>query len=212
MLRFILAAVVLIIIVVGVGIVFLTGGGSSDKAPQPVAEATPAPVGSGPPEQALAAYVEQTLGKPFFEDCTKAQPATDTGKICSIAKGERDNFRAYMLGPVALPPTQWAIMENAGGQWKLNVAVPITRDNAAVPGTPWPLRTGVDLVVVGADPCVNVREGPALAQRAIDCIRDGTKIRLTAGPAAQDNFQWWQVEGRTGWIVGDFLRYPDAAQ
>jgi hypothetical protein len=57
-----------------------------------------------------------------------------------------------------------------------------------------------------------VREGPSLNQKAVDCIKDGTKVRLVAGPSAADGIQWWQVEGRTGWISGDYLRYPDAAQ
>jgi hypothetical protein len=27
-----------------------------------------------------------------------------------------------------------------------------------------------------------------------------------------DGLQWWQVEGRNGWVAGTYLRYPDAAQ
>jgi hypothetical protein len=104
------------------------------------------------------------------------------------------------------------MQQSAPGQWTLASAQNLTPDVAAVPGIPWPLRTGVDVVVAGANPCVNVREGPSLNQRAVDCIRDGTVIRLAAGPTAADNIQWWQVSGRTGWVSGDFLRYPDAAQ
>ena len=31
-------------------------------------------------------------------------------------------------------------------------------------------------------------------------------------PSNADNLIWWQVEGRTGWVAADYLRYPDAAQ
>lgn len=170
--------------------------------------------GSGPAEQALARYVEATLGKQFKEDCGTADPAADVGKICSIFRGERGTERAYILGPTFSEPIQWAFLQQSGGQWNVVHTPAITRDNSAVPGVPWPLRIGVDVVVVapGSPPCLNVREGPALNQRAVDCIGHGTRIRLSAGPTAADNYQWWQVEGRTGWVVSDYLRYPDAAQ
>jgi hypothetical protein len=46
--------------------------------------------------------------------------------------------------------------------------------------------------------------------RAVDCIRDGTRIKLSAGPTEGDRIIWYQVEGRTGWVSADYLRYPDA--
>jgi hypothetical protein len=188
------------------------GGGSDDKE-EPTPEPTAGPAGSGPAEQALARYVEQTLMKPFVEDCTKTDVARDVGKICSTFRGERGNQRAYIIGPTFSEPSQWVVLEDrGGGQWAVAGTTVLNADTAAVPGIPWPLRTGVDLVVVGANPCVNVRVGPALNQQAVDCIRDGTRVRLTAGPTAADGINWWQVEGRSGWVSGDFLRYPDAAQ
>ena len=78
-----------------------------------------------------------------------------------------------------------------------------------MPGIPWPLGAGVE-VVVKAGGCLNVREGPGLSQKAVDCIADGAKIKLAAGPQVVDNIAWWQVEGRSGWVAGDYLRYPDA--
>ena len=193
------------------GFVSACGGGSDNTEPTPGPTDTPAVGSPGSPEQALAAYVQTTLQKEFVADCTKATAATDAGKICATAKGERDNLRAYTLGLVSSEGSQWVILLNAGGQWTVASTQAITPDNAGVPGVPWPLRTGVDVVVVGSNPCVNVREGAGLGAKAVDCINDGTIIRLTAGPAPADNFQWWQVAGRTGWVVSDYLRYPDAA-
>lgn len=186
------------------------GGGGDKKEPAPQPTATPP--GSGPAEQALARYVETTLGKPYFEDCSKADTQRDVGKICSIFRGERGNLRAFVLGGTFSEGTQWAILEEKGGQWSVIQTPPITRDTAGIPGIPWPLTTGVDLVVAGAAPCLNVREGPALNQKAVDCIRDGTTIRLASGPATGDGLHWWQVAGRSGWVAGEFLRYPDAAR
>jgi hypothetical protein len=203
-----------VVIVVIIAVLLFSGGGGDKKTTE--AEATPVTTpeasGSGPAEQALAKYVQTTLNKGFIEDCAKAQVGADLGKICSIFKGERATQRAYILGLVSSEASQWAILDNQGGQWQVVPSPAITKDNAGVPGIPWPLRTGVDIVVVGASPCVNVREGPSINQKAVDCISDGTKIRLTAGPTPADGLIWWQVQGRTGWVVADYLRYPDAAQ
>ena len=186
------------------------GGGGDDAPPTPVP--TPAPEFSGPAEQALARYVETTLMKGFVEDCTKADSQNDAGKICSTFRGEREGVRAYALGQTFSEGIEWAFVGQNAGQWAVVHTVKLTPDNRGVPGIPWPLRSGVDLVVVGADPCVNVREGPSIQQRAVDSICDGTRIQLGGGPAMGDGFQWWQLAGRTGWVVADYLRYPDAAQ
>ncbi|MPZ48970.1 MAG: hypothetical protein GEU75_06615 [Dehalococcoidia bacterium] len=188
----------------------LACGGGGD--PEPTPEPTAAPLGSGPADQALALYVETTLDKDFVEDCSTADAQRDVGKICSVFRGEREGLRAYVLGQTFSEGLQWAILGQNGGQWSVVHSLQLTSENRGVPGIPWPLRVGVDLVVVGADPCVNVREGPALNQKAVDSICDGATVRLGSGPAPGDNFQWWQIEGRTGWVVADYLRYPDAAQ
>lgn len=188
------------------------GGGDGPPA-EPSPTATPESRLSGPAEQALAAYVETTLGRPFKEDCGSAQAAIDAGKVCSIFRGERGNERAYILGLTFSEPTQWAILRQQGGQWAVVHTPAITPDNAGVPGVPWPLRVGAEVVVIGAEPCVNVRTEPRIdPNNAVDCIRDGSRIRLAAGPARSDNFEFWQIEGRSGWVVSDYLRYPDAVQ
>jgi len=193
---------------------FLACGGGGGDSNDPTPEPSPTQAASGPAEQALARYVETTLQRQFVEDCTKADVAKDTNKICATFRGERANQRAYVVGPTFSEPTQWVILEDkGGGQWAAAGTTLLNADAAAVPGIPWPLRTGTDLIVVGVKPdCLNVREGPALNQKAVDCIAEGAKIRLSAGPLLADNINWWQVEGRSGWVSGDYLRYPDAAQ
>jgi hypothetical protein len=186
------------------------GGGGE---PTPSVTETPDPsTEANSPEGVLRAHVQATFQREFVADCAQAVVATDAGKVCATAKGERDNLRAYTLGQVASEGIQWVILQLLNGQWSVAKTQQITRDNAAVPGVPWPLKTGVDVVVVGADPCVNVRPGPGLAAPPLDCVNDGTVLRLSAGPAPADNLEWWQIEGRSGWIVSDYLRYPDAAQ
>jgi len=224
---YISGAILLVAIVI---VAFAFFGKSDDKTKQPAVVAQPTAVAqpdgqaavpgatgaaagpAGNPVEAVGAAVQRLVAKPLIDDCTKADPGRDAGKLCATAKGEREGRRAYAVGPIAGAPTHWFIVENQGGQWVVSQTISLTPDNAAVPGVPWPLKVGADVVVVGAAPCVNVREGPGLNQKAVDCIRDGTRIKLTAGPTNADNLVWWQVEGRTGWVAADYLRYPDAAQ
>ena len=186
-------------------------GGDAKPLPEPTPVPTVAAAPSvGGPEAVLARHAETTYQKPLVEDCTKADVAKDVGKICAAFRGERGQQRAYVVGLTFSEFTDWVILENSGSAWNVVSTLKITPDNAAVRGIPWPLRTGVEVVVSGTGQCLNVREGPGLSQKAVDCIADGVKIRLAAGPQIVDNIQWWQVEGRTGWVAGDYLRYPDA--
>ena len=194
------------------GVACFGGGGGADSPPAETPEPTSAAGVPGSPEQALARYVQQTLQKPFVEDCTRADVAVDVNKVCASFRGERDQQRAYVLGLTFSEFTEWVILEKQGSEWKVASTSALNADTAAIPGIPWPLRTGVDVVVAGAQPCLNVREGPALNQKAVDCISDGATIKLSAGPLVADGFQWWQVQGRAGWVAGDFLRSPDAAR
>jgi uncharacterized protein YraI len=79
-----------------------------------------------------------------------------------------------------------------------------------VPGIPWPLTVGAEVVVTSTGQCLNVRDGPGLAMTAIDCLEDGRTIKLGEGPEEVDDFQWWRIDGRDGWVAADWLRYPDA--
>jgi hypothetical protein len=163
--------------------------------------------------------VETTLNKGFVEDCSTADAQRDVGKICSVFRGERNGQRAYVLGPTFSEGQQWAFLAPGNNnQWSVVHTVMLTPDSRGVPGIPWPLALNQDVVVVGVGACgsagngLNVREGPALNQRAVDCLSERTVIKLGAGPATGDNIQWWQVAGRAGWVSADYLRYPDAAQ
>jgi hypothetical protein len=200
------------IVAVLLSLMVLACSGDSGNTAEPTPEASPTPSASGPAEQALGQYVESMLGKAYVEDCSKADAQRDAGKICSVFRGERGNTRAYALGPTFSEGTQWAFLQERGNQWSVVYSQPITRENAGIPGVPWPLTQGAEAVVIGAAPCLNVREGPGLNQKAVDCIADGAKIKIGAGPAMGDNIQWWQVEGRSGWVAADYLRYPDAIQ
>jgi len=197
-------------------VMFCGGDGSTDSASgsEPTPEATQQPGGAPAGiDEALAAFVRARMNAEYAGDCSQAQTGQAAGKVCSIKRGERDNVQAYVLGPALSEPTQWALLEQRGGSWQVVYSPKITPDTRVVPGIPWPLRIGAEVVVIGTGACLNVRTEPKIAPgNAVDCIADGTRIKLASGPVDMDGIQWWQVEGRTGWVASDYLRYPDASQ
>jgi hypothetical protein len=190
------------------------GGGKSGGTANATPEATATEVGD-PAIAALAAHVTASTSEEYAGDCAGLDPAAAANKACSMAKGERNGQRAYLIyKDAAKTPDHWAILAQANGVWQVVATQQLTPANASVPGVPWPLAIGAEVIVVGLapDPCLNVHEGPQLSAKAVDCINEGAKITLAAGPQVADHIAWWQVQGRTGWVAGDYLRYPDAAQ
>jgi hypothetical protein len=197
------------------------GGGGGNPTPA----ASPTASGGNAQEQAIGAYVRTTLNMEYAGDCATTVPGgpaqtpgagatvpPTANRLCSVKRGDREGVAGYVLGQPLSEPTRYIFLEQRGGQWQVTYSPAITADTRAVPGIPWPLRPGAEVVVIGTGDCLNVREGPALNQAAVDCIKDNTRIRLASGPAESDNRQWWQVDGRSGWVAADYLRYPDAAQ
>ena len=169
------------------GLLLACSGGGEDAEPTPAPTETPAGPGTGSPEAALAGFVQTTFSKQFVPDCSKAVVATDAGKVCSSARGERDEHARLRSRPRRL-------RRSATGRSSRTPAAPgpscthrRSRRQRGVPGIPWPLRTGVDVVVAGTGNGLNVRTGPGLNAAAVDRIDDGTVIRLSAGPAPADN-------------------------
>lgn len=200
----------------------------------PTAEPTPTQTGANAAEVAIGNYVSSTLGQTYAGDCSAAsvnqqptesptaaggpastpapasEPAPAGGTLCSQSRGEREGVSAYVLGEPLSEPTQWIFLEQSGDNFAVISAPEITQEMAAVPGIPWPLSPGSEVVVTGAAPCLNVREGPALDQAAVDCIEEGATVVVASGPADSDGYQWWQLDGRAGWVVSLYLRFPDA--
>ncbi len=229
----VVAAAIIAAAVFGLGLLD-SGGGDNGSTAQaeasPTAVPTPTQPGANPAELAIGEYVRTTLGASYGGDCsvaavnqqpagiptvaagagaTPAPTAAPQDVLCSQSRGERDDMKAYVLGKPLQEPSYWIFIRQNGGSFTVISAPEITAESAAVPGTPWPLAQGAEVMVTGGD-CLNVHEGPALAQPAVDCIPDGTTITLATGPVDADGYQWWQVDGRAGWVVSEFLRYPDA--
>jgi hypothetical protein len=190
---------------------------NGEPSEQGVTATTPTPGGSptpamGSPEDALGAYARQNLQMEYAGDCEAAKQPDDQGKLCTSFRGDRGAMKAYVAGPAFSEFTTWIFVEQKAGQWQVVAESPIRPQAADVPGIPWPLTVGAQVVVVGTGQCLNVRDGPGLGKAAIDCLKDGTTIKLAEGPQKVDDFQWWRIDGRDGWVAADWLRYPDAAR
>jgi Bacterial SH3 domain len=189
-------------------------GGTSEPG---VTAVTPTPGGATTPEAgsievALGTYARQNLQMEYVGECEAAQLPDDQGKLCTSFRGDRGPMKAYIAGPAFTEFTSWIFVEQRAGQWQVVGEFPIRPQATDVTGIPWPLTVGAVVVVVSTGQCLNVRAGPGLGQAAIDCLKDGTTIKLAEGPQEVDDFEWWRIDGRDGWVASDWLRYPDAAQ
>jgi len=164
------------------------------------------------PEDAIREYRPGKLQIEYVGDCEAAQLPGDEGKLCTSFRGDRGSMKAYMAGPTFSEFSAWIFVEEKAGRWKVVRVFPIKPQAADVPGIPWPLTVGAEVVVTSTGQCLNVREGPGLDMAAIDCLQDGTTIKLGEGPENMDDFEWWRIEGRDGWVASDWLRYPDALE
>jgi hypothetical protein len=181
-----------------------TGAASTENAPEGTPQAN---VES--PETALERWVQNRLNVGFVANCDDASRPDDIGKQCATRRGERDGMFAFELGPAFSDYTRLIILSRAGDSW--TIAHMENRDPNApdVPGIPWPLQAGAELVVAGTDPdCLRIREQPGVDAEQVECLADGTDVLITEGPVQIDDFDWWRLEGY-GWAVGNYLRYEE---
>ncbi len=184
------------------------GGATAALGTQPPGSTATAPTIA--PEEALRTYVQRRLSQGFVADCEEARRPDDVGKQCARKLGERNGLVAFALGPTFSEYTRIMILQQQDGGWTIARQETRDPDNPDVPGVPWPLAVGAEVVVAGTAPdCLRVRQEPANTGIELACIPDGTTVTIIAGPVGADDIQWWQLEGQ-GWAAADYLRYPDS--
>ena len=191
--------------------------GDGEPSEPGVVAATPTPAASPTAEtpsleEVLGAYARQSHQKEYAGDCEAAELPGDEGKLCTAFRGDRGSMKAFVAGLTFSEFFTWVFVEQKAGQWNVVGEFPIRPQADDVPGIPWPLTVGAEVVVTSTGQCLNVRDGPGLAMTAIDCLQDGATIKLGEGPEEVDDFQWWRIDGRDGWVAADWLRYPDAVE
>jgi hypothetical protein len=154
--------------------------------------------------------VQRRLSQGFVVDCEDAVRPDDVGKQCAERLGERDGLIAFKLGPTFGEYTWIMVLKLDQGVWTIARQETHSIDDPEVPGIPWPLAVGADVVVAGTAPdCLKVRQEPSLTGQELDCIADGVPTKIVAGPQNADEIEWWQLEN-LGWAAANYLRYPDS--
>jgi hypothetical protein len=190
----------------------LSVGCSENGSGEQAAGATATEDTGVPPEDALGFWVRNRLNQGFVANCDDAKRPQDNGKQCARFLKQRTvgeiEYLAYGVGPVFFFPTRIFVLTRAADSWSL-VRLQELDPNAPVPGIPWPISVGADLVVAGTGDCLNVRERPGTGAPEVECLPDGTSVKVAAGPVEIDGLEWWQLEVWGGWSSSDYLRYPD---
>ncbi len=183
-------------------------GNGNNNGTTTEAQATGTPSDTVSPEQALSDYITTQMKQQYAGDCTAAL-MPDTSGLCSTARGDRQDRKAYLLGTSAYDYQLWVFLQKQGNAWSVESTLPVKPDTVNAPGAPWPLEKGATVVVSGTGTCLNVRVSPSVKADAVDCIPDGTSIVLQDGPVTADGYDWWRPVDRSGWVASDWLRYPD---
>ena len=202
--------IILATAIVAAGVAMACSGGGSKK---PVTTPTPAIPG---PVETLGTWVLTNRNVDFVGDCANAKPGIDVGKLCIVQAGSRGTRRAYWMGPTFSDTTALAIVEQSLQDQTWKVLSVTNRDPSAggIPGIPWPLQVGDQVVFIGLgeNDCLRIREQPTQSANPTICMPDGTKAIIQEGPVDADSFTWWRVagDGFNGWAVQTWMRLPEA--
>ena len=159
---------------------------------------------AGPAEEVLRTWVQEHLSQGFVPRCQDAQRPGDVGKQCARLHSQRDGRIAYQLGPTFSELARLFILELDNGVWTILVEETYSGELTTIP---WPLTVGADVVVAVDSECLQVRDQPGLNGVPVDCLDDGTRVTIGAGPTDRDGLTWWRLTGQ-GWVAGNWLRYP----
>jgi hypothetical protein len=110
--------------------------------------------------------------------------------------------------------TKSALVEQKPEGWTIISVTNRDPSAGAVPGIPWPLQVGDQVIVIGLGEtdCLRIREQPTQQGKQLTCVPDGTTAIIQEGPTDAETFTWWRIagEGFNGWAAGAWLRLPDA--
>jgi hypothetical protein len=103
------------------------------------------------------------------------------------------------LAPAAASPAPAA--PEPPGPRQPSGAGPALQTTAAGPAT----ASARSAVVEGTGACLQVRDNPGVDAAILDCVPDGTEVRLGDVLEQGDSISWQQISGK-GWAAAEFLR------
>ena len=171
-----------------------TPGGTPSGTEQPGTPGPTAPPAATNPDDALRAYIRDSLDAEYAGQCSGNQPV---GQICST-----DLYRGADLVTLDLGLTssefsiEAVITHNPDGTWTAT-AFPHPDPNV-------PLSIGANAIVYHSETCLNFRDAPTTGSAPTTCQLDGTRARVAEGPVTADGITWWLLEG-LGWASAEYL-------
>ena len=160
---------------------------------------TPTPaVSSQSADDAVAAFVQESLGGVYIGECPPAAPSGQQIEgICSIELYRSTEPAPFNIGPFGSEALGEAVvLPDADGVWSLTFfEFPALDAQIVLDGS---------AMVFQAEDCLNFRAEPSAAAEVISCQIDGTRSRVQDGPIEADGITWWLLED-FGWASASFL-------
>ncbi len=202
-------------------VVFLRGGGDDEPlvlpptvtaiaatarplATVPATTGTPPPttptpaVSSQSADDAVAAFVQDSLGGVYIGECPPAAPSGQQIEgICSIELYRSTELATFNIGPFGSEALGEAVvLPDADGVWSLTFF--------EFPALDAQIVLGGSAMVFQAQDCLNFRTEPSAAADVLSCQIDGTRSRVQDGPVEAGGITWWLLEN-FGWASASFL-------
>lgn len=177
---------------------------ATSLATVPVTTGTPPPttptpaVSSQSADDAVAAFVQESLGGVYIGECPPAAPSGQQIEgICSIELYRSTELATFNIGPFGSEALGEAVvLPDADGVWSLTFF--------EFPALDAQIVLGGSAMVFQAEDCLNFRAAPSAVAEVISCQIDGTRSRVQDGPQEADGITWWLLED-FGWASASFL-------
>jgi hypothetical protein len=155
--------------------------------------------------QAGVAAAEADLGAVLTANCASGQvcfqvgepPRAEVGVNAGTFYGDTSGRAAdgtYRGGAAC-----WVYLYEDATGWHFN-SVRCAQATGSTPGIQ-------SLIWVAVGSCANVRDGPSLTSKVLDCLARKTLVDVDSAPVYADGHIWWHLSDR-GWMAHNFLIAP----
>lgn len=161
------------------------------------ATATSQPPASTPID-AVARFLEND-DQEFVGPCEGTDIDEDSGKYCASERGMSGNQIAFAVGLTFSEFTDVFFVRPEGEGFIVDHIEPAPC-GGQLPCPP-PIGATVEIVTEG---CVNARSQPTITASINQCVDDGTRAVISAGPTEADARTWVELQG-LGWVSASFI-------
>lgn len=165
-----------------------------DASPTSTATAEPPPATA---LEAVGRFLEND-GQNFVGECPGPDDPPDNS-YCAREAGMSGSQIAFFVGPVFSEFSDEFFVRPEGNGFIVDHIEPAPCGGQA----PCPPVIGAT-VEITTEGCVNARSQPTITASINECVEDGTRAKLVAGPTQADARTWVELEG-LGWVSAGFI-------